>query len=234
MGGAAAAAFVGAGFDVVGLDRAPALGVAGVDHKTVDLHDEGAVVASLDDVGPVQHLVAVAGGASRQEKTAIDFSRLPVETFRASLEQNLVTAFITLKAVVPHMRRAEGDRSVTLTTSTDAFVSYGLPGYAAAKGGLIGIVRSLAVPLGREGVRINALAPGDVPTVRNQSDWQHVGDWYATLQEATALQRLCTAEEIAAGFLCVATQLTGMTGQVLVLDSGLTVAAGGRTAIRLD
>ena len=51
----------------------------------------------------------------------------------------------------PHLRRADGDRSITLTSSTDALASYGLPAYAAAKAGLIGLVRSLAATLGADG-----------------------------------------------------------------------------------
>ena len=109
-------------------------------------------------------MVAIAGGALPEEKTGADLAELPLEVFRASLELNLVTAWITLRAALPHLRRAEGDRSITLTTSTDALASYGLPAYAAAKAGLIGLVNSLAGPLGGDGIRINAVAPGDVPT----------------------------------------------------------------------
>jgi NAD(P)-dependent dehydrogenase (short-subunit alcohol dehydrogenase family) len=231
IGSATVAAFLAAGFDVVGLDRVAAPDVDGVRHKTVDLTDEGALASVLDGVGPVQHLVAVAGGALLNEKTVADLTELSVDTFRSSLEQNLVSVFITIRAALPHIRQATGDRSITLTSSTDAFLSYGLPAYAAAKGGLMGMVHSLAVPLGREGLRINAVAPGDVPTERNVAEFGHIPDWYAGLTNATALGRLCTPADIAAGFLSIAVQLTGMTGQVLVLDAGLTVAAGGATAV---
>ena len=135
---------------------------------TLDLADEGAVAGALADAAgrglAIQHVVAIAGGALPEEKTGADVADLPLEVFRASLELNLVTAWITLRAALPHLRRADGDRSVTLTTSTDALASYGLPAYAAAKAGLIGLVDSLAGPLGGDGIRINAVAPGDVPT----------------------------------------------------------------------
>ena len=104
--------------------------------------------------------------------------------FRASLELNLVTAWITAAG---RARRTcggrTGDRSITLTTSTDALASYGLPAYAAAKAGLIGLVHSLAGPLGADGIRINAVAPGDVPTPRNVREWGHVPGWYDRLRE---------------------------------------------------
>jgi NAD(P)-dependent dehydrogenase (short-subunit alcohol dehydrogenase family) len=119
------------------------------------------------------------------------------------------------------LRAAEGDRSVTLTTSTDALVSYGLPAYAAAKSGIIGLVHSLAGSLGKDGIRINAVAPGDVPTARNRKEWAHKSGWYDTLAASTALRRLCTPEEIAATFLALSSQLTGVTGQVIIADAGL-------------
>ena len=134
------------------------------------------------------------------EKTVADLTELSVDTFRSSLEQNLVSVFITIRAALPHIRQATGDRSITLTSSTDAFLSYGLAAYAAAKGGLIGMVHSLAVPLGREGLRINAVAPGDVPTARNVAEFGHIPDWYVGLTNATALGRLCSPADTRLGF----------------------------------
>ncbi|MHB2029407.1 MAG: SDR family NAD(P)-dependent oxidoreductase [Acidimicrobiales bacterium] len=231
LGSAAARAFCEAGYEVVGLDKMATAAEPVVRHIEVDVTNEETMVRALRDVGPVQHVVAIAGGALMEEKAMPDIAALPIDVVRRSLEQNLISAFVTLRTAMPKLREASGDRSMTFVTSTDALLSYGLPGYAAAKAGIIGLVRSLASPLGAEGIRVNAIAPGDVPTPRNAREWAHVPDWYERLAASTALRRLCTPEELADAFVSVATQLRGVTGQVLVVDAGLTVSAGINAAV---
>jgi NAD(P)-dependent dehydrogenase (short-subunit alcohol dehydrogenase family) len=218
LGSAAVTAYIGAGFHVVGVDRAPIPERESLSSYVADLTDVATMRDVLCEVGPVQHVVSIAGGALIEEKLNVD---LPLEVFRASIEQNLTSAFVTLQTALPQLRAAEGDRSLTLTTSTDALISYGLPAYAAAKSGIIGLVHSLASSLGKQGIRINAVAPGDVPTARNRREWAHKSGWYETLAESNALRRLCTPEEIAATFLALSSQLTGVTGQVIIADAGL-------------
>jgi NAD(P)-dependent dehydrogenase (short-subunit alcohol dehydrogenase family) len=223
IGAATVRAFLAAGFEVVGLDRQPAPAEPGYTHVVLDLLDEAAVLAAAKRSGPLQHLVCVAGGALPAEKSGGDVADLPLAVWRASLEQNLTAAFISLQAALPGLRSHEGDRSISLVSSTDALLSCGMPAYAAAKAGLVGLVRALTGPLGAEGIRINAIAPGDVPTPRNEAEWGHVDGWYTRLREATALGRLVTAEDVAGTFLAIATQLTSLTGQTVVVDGGLTV-----------
>jgi NAD(P)-dependent dehydrogenase (short-subunit alcohol dehydrogenase family) len=230
LGSAAARAFSVAGFEVIGLDRV-ATGSESIRHVQVDVADEASMERALADIGAVQHLVAIAGGALVEEKAAPDIAALPIDLVRRSLEQNLISAFVTLRTAMPKLREASGDRSVTFVTSTDALLSYGMPGYAAAKAGIIGLVRSLASPLGAEGIRVNAIAPGDIPTPRNAREWAHLPMWYEHLAGSTALRRLCSAEELADAFVSVATQLRGVTGQVIVVDAGLTVSAGVSAAV---
>lgn len=230
LGSAAVRAFSAAGHEVVGLDRVVTASES-VRHLQVDVADEESMERTLAEIGAVHHVVAIAGGALVEEKAGTDIAALPIDVVRRSLEQNLISAFVTLRATMPKLREASGDRSVTFVTSTDALLSYGLPGYAAAKAGIIGLVRSLASPLGSEGIRVNAIAPGDIPTPRNAREWAHVPNWYEHLAAATALRRLCTAEELADAFVSVATQLRGVTGQVIVVDAGLTVSAGVSAAV---
>jgi NAD(P)-dependent dehydrogenase (short-subunit alcohol dehydrogenase family) len=224
IGTATVQAFLGAGFDVLGLDRRPAPSQPGYTHVVLDLLDDAAVHEAVADAGPLQHVVCIAGGALMPEKTTDDPAELELEVWRASLDQNLTAAFITLQAALVALRQLEADRSISFVSSTDALLSCGLPAYAAAKAGLIGLVRALTGPLGAEGIRINAVAPGDIPTERNVAEWGHVDGWYSRMREATALDRLVTADEVAAAFLAIATQLTSLTGQTLVVDGGLTVS----------
>jgi NAD(P)-dependent dehydrogenase (short-subunit alcohol dehydrogenase family) len=226
LGGGLVAALVARGDRVVAIDRVQPER-DDVTAYTLDLADEEAVAGALADAAgrglEIRHVVAVAGGALPGEKTGADLAELPLAVFRASLELNLVTAWITLRAALPHLRRPEGDRSITLTTSTDALASYGLPAYAAAKAGLIGLVNSLAGPLGGDGIRINAVAPGDVPTERNVREWGHVPGWYDRLRKSAPLGRLGTPEDIAAAYLALI-DMRHVTGQVIVVDGGQTIS----------
>jgi 3-oxoacyl-[acyl-carrier protein] reductase len=237
LGSALVAALVSRGDQVVGLDRtAVDSSAAGLRAYAVDVLDETAVAVALEDAAAngveLRHVVAIAGGALPEEKACVDPAGLPLDVFRRSLDQNLTSAWITVRAALPHLRATGGDRSVTLTSSTDALASYGLPAYAAAKAGLLGLVRSLAAPLGADGIRINAVAPGDVPTPRNVREWAHVPGWYDRLQEASVLDRLGTPEDLAATYLALI-DLQHVTGQTIVVDGGQTIPrpdAGARAA----
>ena len=226
LGSALVEGLVARGDRVVALDRVR-LERDDVVAYTLDLADEDAVAGALADAEgrglQIRHLVAIAGGALPEEKAGDDLAELPLDVFRASLELNLVTAWISVRAALVPLRRADGDRSITLTTSTDALASYGLPAYAAAKAGLIGLVNSLAGPLGADGIRINAVAPGDVPTPRNVREWGHVPGWYDRLRESAPLGRLGTPEDIAAAYLALI-DMRHVTGQVIVVDGGQTIS----------
>lgn len=221
LGSATVTAYLEAGHQVFGLDRVSAPDQPSFTPVVVDLTDEGAVHDVMRQIGPIQHVVSIAGGALPDEKNNPDLAQLPLGVFRASLEHNLISAFVTLQTALPNLRAANGDRSIAFTTSTDAMVSYGLPAYAAAKGGIIGLVNSLTNSLGGEGIRINAVAPGDIPTARNRAEWAHRPDWYTNLAASNPLRRLCTPKEIAETFVALSDRLTGITGQTVVVDAGL-------------
>ncbi len=234
LGSALVGALLARGDRVLALDRTAIDEVpAGMRSYAVDLLDEAAVADAIADAASagfaIRHVVAIAGGALPDEKACVDPADLPLDVFRRSVDQNLITAWITLRTALPHLRAADGDRSITLTSSTDALAAYGLPAYAAAKAGLLGLVRSLAATLGAHGIRINAVAPGDVPTERNVREWAHVPGWYDRLREASVLDRLGTPPDITAAYLALI-DLQHVTGQTLVVDGGQTIARPGAHA----
>ena len=123
------------------------------------------------------------------------------------------------------MRRAQGDRSILCISSICGLAALGAPvTYSAAKAALNATVRGLARPLAAEGIRINALAPGNILF--------EGGTWARKLAEApeavaamlardVPLQRLGTVEEIAdiAAFLA-SPKASFITGTVVVADGG--------------
>lgn len=231
IGSATVRAFLDAGFSVAGLDRDPSVeevaegAYAGF---RVELSDEAAVAAAVAEAGRggrLLHVVGIAGGALPAEpRTQDDPVELAPDVFRASLEANLTTQFLVLRAALPLLREGGGrDRTVTLTSSFNALTGCGMPAYSAAKAGLIGMMHALAAPLGAEGIRLNVVAPGTVPTPRTQRIWGEVPGHFERLEGSTALGRLTTPDEVARSFLAVATLLTAVAGQVLVVDAGQTV-----------
>ena len=109
LGAALVDALVARGDDVIALDRS----AAGTGHPrvrafTVDLLDENAVAGVLADAAgagaTIHHVVALAGGALPEEKVCVDPAELSLAVFTRSLEQNLTTAWITLRAALPYLR----------------------------------------------------------------------------------------------------------------------------------
>jgi NAD(P)-dependent dehydrogenase (short-subunit alcohol dehydrogenase family) len=228
IGQATARGFLEAGYGVVGLDREPAVveavGAVGYRGVAVDLRDETALdraVAAVGEVGTLAHVVGIAGGALAGEpETDGDPSALEPRLFRDSIEANLTTQFLVLRATLSLLRKTDGDRSITLTSSWNALSGCGLPAYSAAKAGLIGMMHALVQPLGREGIRINVVAPGTVRTPRTERLWRHDPDHFERLRGSSALGRLATPDDVARAFVALARDLTHVTGHVLVVDGG--------------
>lgn len=227
IGRATAAAFSDAGFLVVGLDRDPAVeDLAAIHGVQVDVTDDGQVgrvMRDLGRLGPLHHLVQIAGGALQEEPaTQDDPVGLTPEVFRRSVELNLTSSFVVLRAALPWFRRtkASTDRTVTLLSSWNALGSRGMPAYSAAKAGLIGMVHALARPLGAEGIRINTVAPGTIRTPRTERLWAHDPDHFERLAAMAATGRVGVVDDVARTCLAVATELRHVCGQTLVVDGG--------------
>jgi NAD(P)-dependent dehydrogenase (short-subunit alcohol dehydrogenase family) len=231
IGSATVRAFIDAGFTVVGLDvveevndaaRGPFLGIQ------VDVEDEAAVaeaIAGAEPAGALTHVVGIAGGALPDEpSTQADPVQLAAKVFRASVETNLTSQFVVLQAVLPWLRAHPGvDRSVTFTSSWNALTGVGMPAYSAAKAGVIGMMHALTAPLGEEGIRVNVVAPGTVRTPRTEKIWAHDEGRWERLAATTAVGRLGAPDDVARTYVALATSLTHVTGQVLVVDGGQLV-----------
>jgi NAD(P)-dependent dehydrogenase (short-subunit alcohol dehydrogenase family) len=226
LGTATAHALRAQGFDIVGLDLDEQVrDQEGVDGRVVDVTDEVAVeeaLADLLDGRLLHHVVQIAGGALPDEpRTQADPTALEPAVFRASVDRNLTSAFVVLRAALPHLRRATGDdRSVVLTSSFNAISAQGMPAYSAAKAGLIGMMYGLVRPLGAEGIRINTVAPGTIRTPRTERIWGHVEGHFDRLEATSALGRLGSPEDVARTVRAVAVDLTHVTGQIITVDGG--------------
>lgn len=190
----------------------------------VDLEDDASVAAAfsrVDESGRLRHVIAIAGGGDQSELSERDPATEDPSIFMRVVRKNLLTAFITVRHAIPRLRQADGDRSITLVGSINAFGGYGAPGYSAAKAGLSGLVASLAAPLGRDGIRINCLALGTVDTdnVRRLAEARGVRLDLDAIGSRSPLRRVLAPQDVARSLAAMLT-LPGLTGTTIVLDNG--------------
>jgi NAD(P)-dependent dehydrogenase (short-subunit alcohol dehydrogenase family) len=230
IGTATVQALLDADCSVIGVDRNPAvseiadIGYQGVHADVTDEH-AGATIGEALAGRPLHHLIGVAGGALPKEpESQGDPMLVDPELFRRSLDANLTSQFMVLRWVLPALRQAaQSDRSVVLTSSFNALSAQGMPGYSAAKAGLIGMMYALVNPLGREGIRINVVAPGTIRTPRTEKLWGGVPGHFERLREGTALARLGEPSDVAETNVALTLRLSHITGQVIVVDGGQSV-----------
>ncbi|WP_449448376.1 SDR family oxidoreductase [Thermomonas brevis] len=144
--------------------------------------------------------------------------------WRRALEVNLTAAFLGAKHQLPALMARGG--GALLFTGTFVGYTVGFPGmaaYAAAKAGLVGLTKALAVEYGDRGVRVNALLPGgtDTPMGRAVADSPEA---LAHVRGLHALGRIATPDEIAGSALYLASDLGAFTtGVALLADGGVSV-----------
>ena len=222
-------AFAGRGLGVATIDRdpLPAAQARLVTHELeADLLDDAAVAAAVAAIeAPLRHVVAVAGGGDVDELSEEDPATGSLETFTRVVANNLHTAFATIRNAVPRLRELEGDRSIALVGSINAYGGYGAPGYSAAKAGLSGLAATLATPLGADGIRINCLALGTVDTDNLRALDEARGRTLdlGTIAARAPLGRVLSPEDVASALAAMTLDMSGLTGSTIVLDNGQTL-----------
>ncbi len=137
---------------------------------------------------------------------------------------DLKSILLTTQAAVPALER-RGGGSIICISSVAGLRGYGRTAYAAAKAGVIGFVTSVAVQLGPRGIRVNAIAPGTVWTPMVEDLGPEARE---RRRQATPLGTEGTAWDVGWGAVYLASdESRWVTGQVLVIDAGLTATAAG-------
>lgn len=155
-----------------------------------------------------------------------------LETWRDAWETNVSGTFFTCRAALPHMIR-QGSGVIINNASDWAVVGgQGAAAYCAAKGAVVSLTKAMALDHGRQGIRVNAVCPGDTYVERWDAGLKpgaSMREHLDALGRGFALGRVGRVEEIARAVLFLACDDSSyMTGQTLVVDGGNT--AGGTSA----
>jgi len=184
------------------------------------------VVAVLAAWGHIDILYNNAGVLHPADTDIIETS---LDTWNEVLAVNLTSAFLCTKYVLPHML-ARRSGSVIMTSSVAALDGFTLPhvqiAYTASKGALLALTHDLAVAYGEYNVRFNALCAGAIETDLTRAFLTHPHDRAMRLAPIP-LGRFGRPEEVAQAALFLASDAsTYCTGQVLVVDGGVTKKCG--------
>ena len=148
------------------------------------------------------------------------------EEWDQTLRVDLTSMFLATKSAVPALA-ARGGGSVICVSSVAGMRGVGRTAYAAAKAGVIGLVRSVAGQFGPQGIRVNAIAPGLVWTPMVELRGPEARE---ARRRASPLGTEGTAWDVAWGAVYLASdESRWVTGQTLVIDAGLTLTTRGST-----
>jgi 3-oxoacyl-[acyl-carrier protein] reductase len=231
IGRATAKAFAKASYHVIATDVLEKEGQSLVAEigKNAEFHkldvrsteNANAVVADVEKkYGALDCIVANAGIAHK-----VPLAQMTDEKWDHTLDIDLKGIFRVVRAAAPAMKAAK--KGSIVAVSSIMGVAYGWDDhvhYSAAKSGVVGLVRGLAVELARDGIRVNGIAPGYIRTAQLLSKEHSVGPDADKCGEYIPMGRIGEPEEIADVIQFLASNAARyMTGQVVVVDGGLLV-----------
>jgi NAD(P)-dependent dehydrogenase (short-subunit alcohol dehydrogenase family) len=190
---------------------------------TVDVSDESQVLRMVEDVvvrcGRIDILVNNAGLYASLEMRP--FTEIPIDEWRRVMDVNVLSMFLTCRAVVPRMREQGGGRIVNISSGTPFRGVPFLLHYVTSKGAIVALTRALAKELGGDEVLVNCVAPGFTMSEGVQEHPEVIEALREVSVAARTLKRDQHPEDVvgAVVFLC-GPGAAFITGQTIVIDGG--------------
>lgn len=146
------------------------------------------------------------------------FMRMTEEDWQAVIDTNLSSAFKVTKPVLKLMSKQKHGRIINIASTTGVHGNAGQVNYAAAKAGLIGFTKTLALEYASRGITCNAVAPGFIDTAMTQKLGEEI---IKKILEKVPLGRMGSPEDIAQAVVYLAGAGSYVTGQVIEVNGGL-------------
>jgi NAD(P)-dependent dehydrogenase (short-subunit alcohol dehydrogenase family) len=221
--------FAANGARVISIDlNKPEYEIASVEHLSCDLTDESSVAqlfAQISKENPqIDVLCANAGIVPSWSR----ISETNFNDWKKVIDINVNALFLTISHGAKLLRKGSG--TIVVTGSINSIKGDpNIAAYVASKHAALGIIKSAALDLGRDGIRVNGIAPGPIATKalisriesRIKESGTSLDNYLEKLAAQTALGRIATEEEVINTVEFLASNLSsGITGQLISVDGG--------------
>lgn len=196
-------------------------GVAAI--ETCDVSDADAAERAVEAVVTALGGLDVVGNIAGIGGFTGDVTQTAPETWARNLAVNLTAAYLVSRTAIPHLRAAGGGVIVNVSSQFGLVGALSSPAYCAAKAGLIGLTRAMALDHAPDGIRVNVVCPGpvDTPMLAASGDMRTGARERTRTAHRNLVGRPSTPEEVAALIAFLASDEAGsITGSVMPVDGG--------------
>ena len=231
LGMARGLAEAGAGIAIVGRNEAKSAAAvaefkqagAKAISVTADVTDKAAVTAMVErvrrELGRIDILVNNAGINIRKSPHALD-----LEEWDSVIRTNLTSAFLCSQAVYPAMKEAGGGKIINIGSMMSIFGAPFATAYAASKGGMVQMTKSMATAWAKDNIQVNAILPGWIDTALTRRAREQITGLHESVLKRTPAARWGVPDDFAgiAVFLAAAAS-DFVTGAAITVDGGYSV-----------
>ena len=188
----------------------------------VDVADESSVKAliraSAEQLGRVDVLVNNAGMNIRKQP-----QDLALDEWRRVLDTNLTSAFTCSRAAYPIMKAQGGGKIINIGSMMSIVGAAYAPAYAASKGGMVQLTKSLAAAWARDNIQVNAVLPGWIDSELTQSARREVQGLHESVLARTAAKRSGVGDDLSGIAVFLASAASDfVTGTAIPVDGGFS------------
>jgi 2-deoxy-D-gluconate 3-dehydrogenase len=178
-----------------------------------------AVQRTVERFGRLDILVNNAGTTVRKQP-----EELTVQEWHLVMDTNLTSAFLCSQAAYPHMVRAGGGKIINIGSMMSVFASSYATPYAASKGGIVQLAKSLAVAWAKDNIQVNAILPGWIDTDLTRKAREQVQGLNERVLARTPAQRWGMPDDFAGIAVFLAAPASNfITGAAIPVDGGYSV-----------
>src|SRR6478735_6624985 len=180
-----------------------------------------AIQTAVERFGRLDILVNNTGTTVRKQP-----EDLTAQDWHLVMNTNLTSAFLCSQAAYPHMVRAGGGKIINIGSMMSVFASSYAAPYAASKGGIVQLARSMAVAWAKDNIQVNAILPGWIDTELTQKAREQVQGLHEKVLARTPAQRWGAPDDFAGVAVFLASPASNfITGAAIAVDGGYSAQA---------